>query len=106
MLTAVLKENGAIELFVEKDNGQVWHAWQTGPNAGWAGAEKEAGSRVVLARHTRQVGHEPRPTMGCRSRPARQEQQAAHTAAPTQTLRLSRLHKPASRRPRQVLPNA
>ena len=40
MLTAVHKENGAIELFVEKDNGQVWHAWQTGPNAGWAGAEK------------------------------------------------------------------
>jgi hypothetical protein len=41
VITAVLKKNGAIELFVEKaKSGEVFHTWQTGENAGWAGAEK------------------------------------------------------------------
>jgi hypothetical protein len=44
MITAVLKQNGAIEVFVEKSsNGEVFHAWQNAANAGWAGAE--AGKR-------------------------------------------------------------
>lgn len=42
-LVAVLKDNKAIELFVLDDKGTVWHAWQTAPNGGWAGAE--AGKR-------------------------------------------------------------
>lgn len=40
MITAVVKKNGAIEVFVEKQNGQVWHAWQNKENGGWWGAEK------------------------------------------------------------------
>lgn len=40
MIHAVVKPNGAIEVFVEAKDGEVWHTWQTGPNAGWAGAEK------------------------------------------------------------------
>jgi hypothetical protein len=40
MITAVVKQNGAIEVFVEKnDSGQVWHTWQNGPNSSWWGAE-------------------------------------------------------------------
>ena len=42
-LVAVLKANKAIELFVMDKNGTVWHAWQTGPGQGWAGAK--AGAR-------------------------------------------------------------
>ena len=41
MITAVVKQNGAIEVFVEKSNsGEVFHAWQQGANAGWAGAQQ------------------------------------------------------------------
>jgi hypothetical protein len=39
MITAVVKQNGAIEVFVEKSSGEVFHAWQNGPNTGWWGAE-------------------------------------------------------------------
>lgn len=38
-LQAVVKSNGAIALFVYKEDGTVMHAYQTGPNQGWAGAE-------------------------------------------------------------------
>jgi hypothetical protein len=38
MITAVVKQNGAIEVFVEDKNGQVWHTWQNGPNTSWWGA--------------------------------------------------------------------
>lgn len=41
VITAVVKKNGAIEVFVEKQSsGEVFHAWQKGENTGWAGAEK------------------------------------------------------------------
>jgi hypothetical protein len=40
MLNAVVKKNGAIEVFVEAKDGEVFHTWQTAENAGWAGAEK------------------------------------------------------------------
>lgn len=40
MIQAVVKKNGAIELFVEKADGSVWHTWQTSENSGWAGGEK------------------------------------------------------------------
>lgn len=43
MLNAVVKKNGAIEVFVEAKDGEVWHTWQTGENSGWAGAQ--AGKR-------------------------------------------------------------
>ena len=40
VITAVLKQDGAIEVFVEKnDSGEVWHAWQKGPNQGWEGGQ-------------------------------------------------------------------
>lgn len=35
MITAVLKKNGAIEVFVEKSGGTVWHTWQGGENGKW-----------------------------------------------------------------------
>jgi hypothetical protein len=38
-IQAVVKQNGAIELFVEKSDGSIWHTWQTAPNSGWWGAE-------------------------------------------------------------------
>lgn len=37
---AVVKQNGAIEVFVETSSGEVLHTWQTGPNTSWWGAEK------------------------------------------------------------------
>lgn len=40
MIQAVVKQNGAIELFVEAKDGEVHHTWQTAANSGWAGAEK------------------------------------------------------------------
>lgn len=40
MICAVVKQNGAIELFLEKEDGRVFHTWQTAPNSGWWGAEK------------------------------------------------------------------
>ena len=43
MVTAVVKQNGAIEVFVEKSSGEVFHTWQNGPNTSWWGAE--AGKR-------------------------------------------------------------
>ena len=44
-LFAVVKPNGAIELFVETDKGQVWHTWQKAENSSWWGSEpgKNAG---------------------------------------------------------------
>ena len=39
-LFAVLKQDGRIEVFVQKSNGQVMHTWQTAKDGGWAGAEK------------------------------------------------------------------
>jgi hypothetical protein len=38
-LFAVVKKNGAIEVFVEDTKGQIWHAWQKGENQGWSGSE-------------------------------------------------------------------
>ena len=35
MITAVVKKNGAIEVFVEKSGGTVWHTWQNGENGKW-----------------------------------------------------------------------
>jgi N-acetylmuramoyl-L-alanine amidase len=36
MITAVVKQNGAIEVFVEKaSTGNVYHTWQGGPNGKW-----------------------------------------------------------------------
>ena len=40
MITAVVKKNGAIEVFVEKQSGEVFHTWQGGENSSWWGAEK------------------------------------------------------------------
>ena len=40
MITAVLKQDGRIEVFIEKTDGNVWHTWQTAKDGGWAGAEK------------------------------------------------------------------
>jgi hypothetical protein len=44
-LFAVVKQNGAIEVFVRDDKGTVWHTWQKSENSGWQGAEpgKNAG---------------------------------------------------------------
>ena len=39
MIHAVVKQNGAIEVFVEKPDGTVYHTWQNAPNSGWWGAE-------------------------------------------------------------------
>lgn len=40
VITAVVKKNGAIEVFVEKaKSGEVFHAWQKEENSGWAGSE-------------------------------------------------------------------
>jgi hypothetical protein len=38
-LFAVVKNNGAIEVFVRDENGKVWHTWQKTENSGWAGSE-------------------------------------------------------------------
>ena len=38
-LFAVVKQNGAIEVFVRDDKGQVWHTWQKSENSGWQGSE-------------------------------------------------------------------
>lgn len=39
MITAVVKKNGAIEVFVEKaSSGEVFHTWQKSENSGWAGS--------------------------------------------------------------------
>lgn len=35
MLTAVVKKNGAIEVFVEKESGDVFHTWQKAENDKW-----------------------------------------------------------------------
>jgi hypothetical protein len=35
MITAVLKKNGAIEVFVEKGDGRVFHTWQQAENGKW-----------------------------------------------------------------------
>jgi GH25 family lysozyme M1 (1,4-beta-N-acetylmuramidase) len=35
MISAVLKKNGAIEVFVEKSDGRVYHTWQKGENGKW-----------------------------------------------------------------------
>ena len=35
MLTAVVKKNGAIEVFVEKEDGHVFHTWQKAENDKW-----------------------------------------------------------------------
>lgn len=37
-LTAILKQDGRIELFVQKDNGSVMHTWQKEKNGSWAGS--------------------------------------------------------------------
>jgi hypothetical protein len=34
MITAVVKQNGAIEVFVEKTDGRVYHSWQQGGEGG------------------------------------------------------------------------
>lgn len=34
----VVKADGRLECFTEDTTGNVWHAWQTAPNGGWAGA--------------------------------------------------------------------
>lgn len=39
-LFAVLKQDGRIEVFVQRESGQVLHTWQTAKDGGWAGAEK------------------------------------------------------------------
>lgn len=40
MITAVVKQSGAIEVFIEKaSSGEVFHAWQNAPNSAWWGAE-------------------------------------------------------------------
>lgn len=41
MITAVLKQDGRIEVFVERSSdGQVFHTWQTAKDGGWAGSDK------------------------------------------------------------------
>ena len=41
MITAVLKQDGRIEVFVERaSDGQVFHTWQTAKDGGWAGSAK------------------------------------------------------------------
>ena len=35
MIAAVVKKNGALEVFVEKSGGQVFHTWQGGENGKW-----------------------------------------------------------------------
>jgi hypothetical protein len=35
MIHAVVKKNGAIEVFVEKSDGRVFHTWQQGENGKW-----------------------------------------------------------------------
>jgi hypothetical protein len=40
MIHAVVKQNGAIELFYESQDGEIFHTWQNGPNTSWMGAEK------------------------------------------------------------------
>jgi len=35
VITAVLKKNGAIEVFVEKNDGRVFHTWQNGEGGKW-----------------------------------------------------------------------
>jgi hypothetical protein len=39
MIAAVVKKNGAIEVFVEKPDGQVWHTWQNAENSAWWGSK-------------------------------------------------------------------
>jgi hypothetical protein len=39
-LFAVVKQDGRIQLFVQKESGQVMQAYQTAKDGGWAGAEK------------------------------------------------------------------
>ena len=36
---AVVKQNGAIELFLEKADGSVHHTWQNAPNSSWWGSK-------------------------------------------------------------------
>lgn len=39
MITALLKQDGRIEVFVERaSDGQVFHTWQTAKDGGWAGS--------------------------------------------------------------------
>jgi GH25 family lysozyme M1 (1,4-beta-N-acetylmuramidase) len=35
----VVKQDGRLEAFVQKESGEVLHAYQTAPNGGWAGSE-------------------------------------------------------------------
>lgn len=35
MITALVKKNGAIEVFVEKSDGRVFHTWQGAENGKW-----------------------------------------------------------------------
>jgi hypothetical protein len=39
-IQAVVKKNGAIEVFVERPSGEVFHTWQGSENGPWWGAEK------------------------------------------------------------------
>ena len=39
MITAVVKQSGAIEIFVERPDGSIWHTWQNGPNTTWWGSQ-------------------------------------------------------------------
>jgi hypothetical protein len=38
-IVAILKANKAIEVFVEKDDGRVYHTWQNGENGKWYSAD-------------------------------------------------------------------
>lgn len=37
-LCTVVKADGRLETFVQDEDGQIWHAWQSAPNGGWAGS--------------------------------------------------------------------
>jgi GH25 family lysozyme M1 (1,4-beta-N-acetylmuramidase) len=39
MIAAVVKKNGALEVFVEKDDGRVYHTWQQAENGKWYSAD-------------------------------------------------------------------
>jgi hypothetical protein len=38
-LVAVVKQNGAIEVFVQKQDGSIWHTWQKTANGEWWGKD-------------------------------------------------------------------
>lgn len=39
MIAPVVKKNGVIVVFAQKQDGSVLHAYQTAENGGWKGAE-------------------------------------------------------------------